>query len=122
MIGIGQCAVQRKEVIQTLSSFSRIRLENNFDQRPKLNCINTIEMALVCALHVTPCLDKFKTYLESLSQDPNKGLKQAAKDGDLDLVRFFIEKGADDWSWGMEGAAFGGHMDLVKFFKNKIGE
>ena len=79
-------------------------------------------MALVCTLKVTRCLDQSKQYLESLSQAPNKGLEQAAKDGDLDLVYFFIEKGADEWDEGMRCAASGGHMDLVKFFKNKIEE
>ena len=57
-------------------------------------------MALAFSLRVT-----FKTQhhfprndLNILIQDPNKGMKQAAKDGDDDLIQFFIEKRANQWS------------------------
>ena len=42
--------------------------------------------------------DVSRNDLNILIQDPNKGMKQAAKDGDDDIVQFFIKKGANQWS------------------------
>ena len=48
--------------------------------------------------------------------NPNKGLSEAAKAGDMDLVLYFVSQGANDWNWAMRCAAEGGHMDLVLYF------
>ena len=42
-----------------------------------------------------------KTYLPILAislSNPNKGLEEAAKAGDMDLVVYFVSQGANDWS------------------------
>jgi len=48
-------------------------------------------------------------------------LHDAAQGGNKNIVDFLILKGGSMWDWGLYGAAEGGHLDLVKFFANKPG-
>ena len=60
-----------------------------------------------------------KSYLPILAvsmSNPNRGLSEAAKAGDMALVLYFVSQGANDWNEGMRWSACGGHMDLVLYF------
>lgn len=51
--------------------------------------------------------------------DINKLMSDAAKAGDIDVVKFAMEHGADNYSWTMYYAGRL-HMDIFKLLRKKI--
>ena len=64
-----------------------------------------------------PDLKRWKENTQTQTVD--RCLREAAIEGDRELVEFFIEKGATEWDWGLQSASKGGHRELVEFFIGK---
>ncbi|KAF5353857.1 hypothetical protein D9758_010567 [Tetrapyrgos nigripes] len=57
--------------------------------------------------------------------EPTDRLHNAARDGNLDIVKVFVENGADVnaggglYGFALQAAAYGGHLDIVKYLVEK---
>ena len=49
---------------------------------------------------------------------PSRCAKEAAKKGNVDILKFLIEKGANNWNLMARGAAEGGHLEIIFYMES----